>query len=339
MALNYSDIIILILGLSMFGLEVLILKIKKRNTISIHQTVLNLGLGMVERLIGIMTINFGIYFFTALMPWRLFDSIENRWLAFAITFVAVDIMWYVYHRISHRVSLIWAAHLIHHQSTEYNFSVNFAISPFGFFVRIFVYSSLVLLGLTPEDIILANALNAFYQYILHSELWPEFKGWEKVFVTPKFHQIHHSSVHEHLDTNYGGMFTIWDRLFGTYHVDEKQIDYGLTKPVEQQDPFHLQLVFILKLFRNFKEFNLKRAILLLFLGPEAQTPDMPRLYTIPIVHHNVRIILGFLIFLIGYLTLSFHLLPNWIAFLIGISGVFICSGMLSLFNPKNHTSL
>ena len=70
----------------MFGLEVLILKIKKRNTISIHQTVLNLGLGMVERLIGIMTINFGIYFFTALMPWRLFDSIENRWLAFAITF-------------------------------------------------------------------------------------------------------------------------------------------------------------------------------------------------------------------------------------------------------------
>ena len=337
MGLYYSDIIILILGLTLFGVEVLILKLKKKNTVSVHQTVLNLGLGMVERLIGIITINFGIYFFTALMPWRLFEPIENRWLAILVTFIAVDLMWYVYHRISHRVSLVWAAHLIHHQSTEYNFSVNFAISPFGFFVRIFVYSTLVLFGLTPEDIILANALNAFYQYILHSELWPEFKGMEKVLVTPRFHQLHHSSVHEHLDTNYGGMFSIWDRIFGTYYYDNKPIVYGLTKQVEQPDPFHIQLVFMLKLLRNFKEFPIKKAILLLFLGPEAQSSDLPRLYNIPIVHHGIWIVCGFIIFLIGYVALSLQLLPNWVAFSIGILGVFVCSGLFSLFDPRKYT--
>ncbi len=336
MELNYSDVIILGIGLTLFGVEVLILKLKKKNTVSVHQAVLNLGLGMIERLIGIITINFGIYFFTALWPWRIFEPIENRWIALLVTFIAVDFMWYVYHRLSHRVSLIWAAHLIHHQSTEYNFSVNFAISPFGFFVRIFVYSTLVLIGLTPEDIILANAINAFYQYILHSELWPEFKGFEKVFVTPKFHQLHHSSVHEHLDTNYGGMFSVWDRMFGTYHMDNKQIQYGLTKQVEQQDPFHIQFVFMLKLIRNFKEYSLKKAFFLLFLGPEAQSPDLPRLYNVPIVHHTARIIGGFLIFLFGYITLSFHLLPDWQAFMIGILGVFICSGMISIFNPRNY---
>jgi alkylglycerol monooxygenase len=330
MEINFSDIYILIAGLSLFGLEILLFKIKGKNTISIEQSILNLGLGMIERLIGIITINFGIYFFTSLIPWRIFHPIENHWLAFTITFFVVDFMWYVYHRISHRISLIWAAHLIHHQSVEYNFSVNFAISPFGFFVRIFVYSSLVLFGLTPEDIILVNAINAFYQYLLHSELWPKFNGWEKIFVTPKFHQIHHSSVHEHLDTNYGGMFTIWDQIFGTFNMDNKKIRYGLNKQIEQKDPFHLQILFFLRLIQNFREYSFKRAFLLLFLGPEAQSAEIPNLYKTPIHHHRNSIVFGFLIFLVGYTTLAIKLLPTWISFTLGILGIVICSGIVHL---------
>lgn len=335
MGINFTDIYILITGLAFFGLEIFLLRRKGNNSISIHQSILNLGLGMIERLIGVITINFGIYFFTALIPFRIFEPIENRWLAFGITFFAVDLMWYIYHRISHRVSLIWAAHLIHHQSVEYNFSVNFAISPFGFFIRIFIYSILVLFGLTPEDIILANAINAFYQYLLHSELWPQFSGWEKFFVTPKFHQIHHSSVHDHLDTNYGGIFSIWDRIFGTYHMDKKKIEYGLTKNIEQPDPFHIQILFFLKLMQNFKQFSFKKAFLLLFVGPEQQTSDMPRLYHIPIQYHKVRIILGFIIFLIGYCTLSLKLTPIWISFTIGMIGILTCSGMVFLVTSKS----
>lgn len=74
-----------------------------------------------------------------------------------MAFVAVDLMWYVYHRISHRVSMIWAAHMIHHQSKEYNFSVNFAISPLGFVARIFVYGILIFLEL-PQRILLLQML-------------------------------------------------------------------------------------------------------------------------------------------------------------------------------------
>jgi sterol desaturase/sphingolipid hydroxylase (fatty acid hydroxylase superfamily) len=337
MEANYTDIVILIAGLSLFGLEVLLLKKKKKSSISLNQTVLNLGLGMVERLTGIITINFGIYFFTALIPWRIVEPIATKWIAILIAFFAVDLMWYFYHRISHRISIIWAAHLIHHQSTEYNFSVNFAISPFGFFVRIFVYSILVLVGISPEYIILGNAINAFYQYLLHSELWPEFRGWEKVIVTPKFHQIHHSSVHQHIDTNYGGMFTIWDRIFGTYHFDDIPIQYGLTKPIEQQDPFHIQILFFMKLIKNFKDYSFKKAFQLLFLGPEAQSQDMPRIYTAQIQHHKLRIIIGFFIFLIGYVTLSFQLIPTWISFVIGMLGILICSGLAFIF--INHKRL
>jgi len=66
------DLIILFVAFSLFGIELIFLKIKKRE-ISLDQTVLNLGLGMIERLIGILTINFGLYFFTFLIPWRFID--------------------------------------------------------------------------------------------------------------------------------------------------------------------------------------------------------------------------------------------------------------------------
>jgi len=336
MEFNFTDILILTLGLVFFLIEVLVLKLLKKKTISLHQSALNMGLGMLERLIGIITISFGVYFFATLVPFRFIEPLENKWLAFAITFIAVDLMWYIYHRISHRISLIWAAHLLHHQSEEYNFSVNFAISPFGFFVRIFTYSILILFGLTPEHIILANALNALYQYLLHSELWPEFKGWEKILVTPKFHQLHHSSVHEHLDTNYGGMFTIWDRLFGTYHVDEIPIIYGLTKPVAQQDPFHLQVLFFLRLIKNFQEFPFFKAFLLLFKGPEAQKPEILSLYDLTIKHSLMQVIVGFILFMIGFSIISLKLLPIWIGFIIGTIGIIICSGIRFQQNLKSN---
>jgi sterol desaturase/sphingolipid hydroxylase (fatty acid hydroxylase superfamily) len=327
MQANYVNLFILITGLLLFAIEIFLLKKIKGKKVSYKQSILNIGLGMIERLIGIITFNFGLLFFTFLVPFRFVEPISNPYLSFIICLFAVDLMWYFYHRISHRISLIWAAHLIHHQSNEYNFSVNFAISPFGFFVRVFIYGSLVLFGIPPKDIILINAINAFYQYLLHSELWPEFKGWEKFFVTPKFHQIHHSSVQDHLDTNYGGMFTIWDRIFGTFYMDSKAIKYGLTKPVEENNPFHLQLIFFLKLIENFRVFSFKKAFTLLFLGPEAQTPDLPNSPRQNVNYSYSRLISGFLLFGFGYSMISLTLLPIWISLVIGFIGIIIFSGV------------
>lgn len=193
-------------------------------------------------------------------------------------------------------------------------------------MRIFVYGTLVLFGVAPEDIILVNAINAFYQYLLHSELWPQFKGWESIFVTPKYHQIHHSSVREHLDTNYGGMLSIWDRLFGTFHLDSKKITYGLTKPLENNDPLHLQFIFFHKLIHNFRVFPIKKAIALLFLGPEAQTPDLPNSSTLKAKYSYPSLISGFCLFSLGYSTLSLSLLPLWVSILFGLVGILVYCG-------------
>lgn len=327
--MHWTDTLVIVFGLVIFGIEWVLLRAHGRS-VSFNQSALNLSLGMIERLFALLSLSFGLWLTSELISHRFFDEIQPGWLNFALAFVGVDFFWYVYHRISHRVSVVWVAHLVHHQPEEYNFSVNFANSPLGYFVRVLVYSPLVLFGIDPEYIVLANIINGFYQALLHSELWPAWVGLERFIVTPRFHQIHHSSAHAHLDKNYGGMLTIWDRLFGSYHDGREPITYGLTKPIEQRDPFYVSSFYAARLIQNFREFPFGTAVRLLFAGPEHQPAEMPRLYRIPVRYTPGRLVLGFGIFLAGFFLTGSQWVPFWVAFAIAFGGILVASGIVPL---------
>jgi hypothetical protein len=188
----------------------------------------------------------------------------------------------------------------------------------------------VLLGIDPEYIVLANIINGFYQALLHSELWPAWVGLERFIVTPRFHQIHHSSAHAHLDKNYGGMLTIWDRLFGSYHDGREPITYGLTKPIEQRDPFYVSAFYAARLLQNFRDFSFGTAVRLLFAGPEKQPAEMPRLYRVPVRYSPLGLVLGFALFLCGFFLTGSGVVPFWAAFLLAVGGIFLASGIVPL---------
>ena len=173
--MHWTDSLVIVFGLVTFGVEWLLLRAHGRS-VNFSQTALNLSLGMIERLFALLSLSFGLWLTTEMLGLRILDSIQPGWLNFLAAFIGVDLFWYLYHRISHRVSIVWVAHLVHHQPEEYNLSVNFANSPLGYFVRVLVYSPLVLFGIEHEYIILANIINGFYQALLHSELWPAWVG-------------------------------------------------------------------------------------------------------------------------------------------------------------------
>lgn len=327
--MHWTDTLVLVFGLVSFGIEWVLLRAHGRS-VNFNQAALNLSLGMIERLFALLSLSFGLWLTSELISHRFFNQLQPEWFNFAIAFVGVDFFWYVYHRMSHRVSVVWVAHLVHHQPEEYNFSVNFANSPLGYFVRVLVYSPLVLFGIDPEYIVLANIINGFYQALLHSELWPAWVGLERFIVTPRFHQIHHSSAHAHLDKNYGGMLTIWDRLFGSYHDGREPITYGLTKPIEQRDPFYVSSFYAARLVQNFRDFSFGTAVRLLFAGPEHQPAEMPRLYRIPVRYTPARLVLGFGIFLAGFLLTGSKWVPFWVAFAIAFGGILVASGIVPL---------
>ena len=167
---------------------------------------------------------------------------EHRWFdagqgAFAIgaCFVLDDLAFYALHRAGHRVRWFWANHVVHHSSQHYNLTTALRQSWTGTLAGLWIFRApLVLLGFHPALVAFCAAVNLVYQFWIHTELIDRMPGWfEAVFNTPSHHRVHHGRRPQDLDTNYGGVLIVWDRLFGTFTPEPPgdRVDYGLVKPI------------------------------------------------------------------------------------------------------------
>src|SRR5688572_10603116 len=162
---------------------------------------------------------------------RLYDLSGRPVAAFLIAFVGVDFIYYCWHRASHRLNFLWAAHVVHHQSEDFNLAVALrqgvltplTASPFAF--------PLALLGIPPLIYVAAASLNTLYQFWIHTELVKSLGPLEKVLNTPSHHRVHHARNPRYLDRNYAAMLIVWDRLFGTFAPESERPTYGITKPL------------------------------------------------------------------------------------------------------------
>jgi len=296
---NVFMMILIPVALGIFMLELYFLR-KKGYKVTLDQTVLNLSLGFFDRLLGLYLTERSLVLVHEAINYAIIPSMPSNWWSFLLTFVAVDFIWYVFHLSSHRISIMWGIHLVHHQSDEYNLSVNFALSPLGFIIRSVMYSSLVLIGFPLEFVILSSYVNALYQYYLHTEFINRIPVLEHLFVMPDHHKVHHGSNEEYLDKNYGGVFIIWDKIFGTYASKRTAVKYGLTTQLVHKDFVNVQLFFFKKLIHNFKEFGRKKGVKLLFQGPEHQTPEVPTVLPLKTSMSIKKLIVGGVIFVISY---------------------------------------
>jgi len=296
-------LLIIITALILFFLELFVL-FREGTYITWTQTLLNLSLGFFDRLVGLYLTERTLVLFDATFQYRFFNLPEGI-LTGILCFILLDVIWYIFHRSSHRISVIWGIHLVHHQSDEFNLSVNFALSPMGFMLRSVMYSSLVLLGFPVEYVAVCGYLNAFYQYYLHTEFISTFPWLEKVFVMPNHHKVHHASNEAYLDKNYGGVFIVWDKLFDSYAPYEEKPRYGLTTPLPHKDFLNIQLFFFKKLWINFSKYGFRRGLSLLFLGPEHQDSDVPRFLPITTQMSVWKVVAGIIIYLVSYSYLMF----------------------------------
>ncbi|MEB3030512.1 sterol desaturase family protein [[Mycobacterium] nativiensis] len=176
--------------------------------------------------------------YTYLAPWHLSPS---RWYTWVIALVVVDLLYYCYHRIAHRVRLIWATHQAHHSSQFFNFSTALR-QKWNNSGEILMWIPLPLLGIAPWMVFASFSVNLIYQFWVHTERIDKLpRGIEFVFNTPSHHRVHHGMDPEYLDKNYGGILIIWDRLFGTFAPERFRPHYGLTKQVDTFNIVTLQL--------------------------------------------------------------------------------------------------
>ena len=177
------------------------------------------------------------------MPLAWFDASLRGLALWALAAIAWDFLYYWFHRFSHEISILWAAHAVHHQSEEYNLSTALRQTSTGFLFGWIFYLPLFVIGFPLEVVLTVNAVNLLYQFWVHTRLIGRLGPLEAVMMTPSHHRVHHAQNERYIDKNYGGMFIVWDRLFGTYEPesDEDPVIFGVRKPLASWNPFWANL--------------------------------------------------------------------------------------------------
>jgi alkylglycerol monooxygenase len=163
----------------------------------------------------------------------------SGWPTWLIAFIAIDFAGYWNHRLNHHVNIFWNSHVIHHSSEEFNLAcaLRQSISNLIGYTAILLLPA-ALLGVPYKIIAVLAPLHLFGQFWYHTQHIGKL-GWiEYILITPSQHRVHHAINKEYIDKNLGQIFSIWDRLFGTFQeeLDAVPPKYGVLKPVQTYNP-------------------------------------------------------------------------------------------------------
>jgi len=234
----------------LIGIELLVLRRQRRRSYRLADAITDLGCGVGQRVL-LLFFEGGLFAVYVLCYQRLRVVDVGRWpvAAWVVAVVGVDFIYYWWHRASHRVNVLWAAHIVHHQSEDYNLAVALRQAVLTPVTHLPFSLPLAMLGVPPLVYAAAEAINTLYQFWIHTETIRRLGPVEAVLNTPSHHRVHHAKNPQYLDRNYAGMFIVWDRLFGTYEPEREPPSYGITKPLASFNPLWAQVHYLVELAR------------------------------------------------------------------------------------------
>ncbi|WP_031429262.1 sterol desaturase family protein [Flavimarina sp. Hel_I_48] len=173
---------------------------------------------------------------TNIMGW---ESFGYAWYFWVLCMLADDLSYYWFHRENHMVRFLWAAHIVHHSSDNFNLGTAIRNGWFTIFYKPLFYMWIPALGFPVEMLIVCLGIEALWQFQLHSQYIPKMGFLERFLNTHTMHQVHHARNIEYMDKNHGGILNAFDRIFGTWkELDEDiAIEYGVTKPPNSYNPY------------------------------------------------------------------------------------------------------
>lgn len=198
----------------------------------LRDTVASLSMGLANVGVAAAVKALSIPFFAFVYEYRILDLGQPAlWWSWLVLLVAEDFCYYWFHRSHHEVRLLWAVHVNHHSSQHYNLSTALRQALLTPLTGPIFWAPLALVGYPPWMILTAQAWSLLYQFWLHTESIKTLGPLEWVLNTPSHHRVHHGKNVRYLDRNHGGIFIIWDRLFGTFAKETERVVYGLTKDI------------------------------------------------------------------------------------------------------------
>jgi len=251
--------------------------------------VADLSCGMTQQIFLV----FEVGFLTAGYTWLY----RHRWIEFRpgsvwpwlIAFFAVDLAYYFWHRLSHEVNALWAVHIVHHQSEDYNLAVALRQAVLSVWTLWPLHLPLALIGVPPATFLIIESASTLYQFWIHTELVGKLGIFEKLFNTPSQHRVHHGINPRYLDKNYAATLCIWDRLFGTFEEEKEEAVYGLVKPLKSFDPIWAQMHHFFDMRRRSAQLKGFDKVRVFLKGPEWGHPPTPEITRAQQEKHAVQL--------------------------------------------------
>ena len=258
---------------AMILFEVIFSATNNKNLYKKDDTLCTAGLltGNIMMVFALKGITLALHFY--LFQFKLFNLPEllPTWALWMLTFIVIDLVFYIYHRISHRVNFLWAIHMSHHSSEEMNFAVSFRQAWFGPVSKLPFFMIMPLIGFDPTIIAVAGVVSTLWGIVGHTQIIGKLGPLELIFNTPSHHRVHHGSNSQYIDKNYGNLLIIWDRIFGTFEPEKEPVKYGLVRNVNTFNPTKITFMGWHQIYKNIKNASsLSQALYFLFGPPKTK---------------------------------------------------------------------
>ncbi|WEN15802.1 sterol desaturase family protein [Rhodanobacter sp. AS-Z3] len=223
----------------LIGIELLVARLRGRKAYASSDAINSIGLGVISQVVGVFSklLTFGIYAW-CVQHLALFVLPEDSLWVWAGALLFYDFCYYWLHRLGHEVNILWAAHVVHHQSEHYNLSTALRQTGSGVLLSWLFYLPMAIAGVPLKVFVVVALIDLLYQFWVHTEQIDRLGWFDRVFCSPSNHRAHHAVNDRYLDRNYGGVLILWDRLFGTF-VEENDNDrpvYGTRSPLRSWNP-------------------------------------------------------------------------------------------------------
>lgn len=229
---------------ALIGVELLVAKLRGRRAYRGNDAVTSIGLGVISQLAGVFlkVLTVGVYAW-CVEHVALFALPAGAWWVWVSGLLLYDFLYYWLHRMGHEVNILWAAHVVHHQSEDYNLSTALRQTATGGLLGWLFYLPMALIGYPVSVFVAVALIDLLYQFWVHTEQVGKLGWFDRVFCSPSNHRAHHAVNDRYLDHNYGGILILWDRLFGTF-IEEDEVDrpvYGTRAPLRSFNPLRANL--------------------------------------------------------------------------------------------------
>lgn len=224
---------------ALIAVEYAIGRKRRRNTYRLDDAISSIGLGMLSQISAVFTrlLRVGLYtaVYSAVAIWP-DHPFWTSWAGWLTALVFYDFCYYWLHRAGHESAVFWAAHVVHHQSQDYNLSTALRQTSTGALLGWLFYLPMAVAGVPPLVFGVVALIDLLYQFWVHTEQVGKLGWFDRWFCSPSNHRVHHAVNDRYVDRNYGGILIVWDRLFGSFQEEDEQCVYGTRKPLQSWDP-------------------------------------------------------------------------------------------------------